>query len=325
MNKDLISIIVPVYNVSSYLDQCIDSLLNQTYSNIEIILVDDGSTDSSGSICDQYAKRDGRIIVIHQTNAGLSSARNSGLNAVHGSYVGFVDGDDFCYPTMYETLYQELTRSQADLAICGYNRLIDEQLVKVKFPYPKLMDSKNFLASLFNFPKFSAKHVHGSTCVNKLYPIDLIGDTRFRKTSGSEDETFLFELSSKLRKVTFIPQNLYVYRLRSGSLSTREGFFQKSYASRLDLRQLSNTRLQEKFLKLAIIKMNIDFVWKKLLNTDTKSWENSRSNFAHIFDTSSINEIFSELGMDMTVKGWICTKRYPVAKILRWIHSPRFR
>ena len=106
--RDSISIIVPVYNVEKYLEKCIDSILNQSYQNLEIILIDDGSTDNSGSICDEYKKKDQRVQVIHQKNQGQSSARNAGLNIAKGSYIGFVDSDDWIEQNMYEKLYKNI-------------------------------------------------------------------------------------------------------------------------------------------------------------------------------------------------------------------------
>ena len=110
----LISIIVPIYNVELYLEKCIESIINQTYKNLEIILVDDGSTDSCGKICDEYAKKDNRIKVIHKINGGLSDARNKGMEIAKGKYIGFVDGDDYVASDMYETLYKFSVKNSLD-------------------------------------------------------------------------------------------------------------------------------------------------------------------------------------------------------------------
>ena len=122
----MISVIVPVYNVEKYLRQCLDSVLAQTYRELEIILVDDGSTDGSGAICDEYATRDSRIKVVHQQNGGLSSARNAGLDLATGEYVAFVDSDDYIHETMLELLYQALVENNADTVICNFER-VDEK------------------------------------------------------------------------------------------------------------------------------------------------------------------------------------------------------
>lgn len=129
----LISVIVPVYKVEPYLHRCIDSIRNQTYTNLEIILVDDGSPDNCGRICDEYAQKDKRIFVIHQENGGLSAARNSGLDRCSGAYIGFVDSDDCIHPEMYERLYKD---------ICTYHtRLAFVIRICVTTAYQKLMTS----------------------------------------------------------------------------------------------------------------------------------------------------------------------------------------
>lgn len=115
----MISVIVPIYNVKDYLIPCIESIINQTFTDLEIILVDDGSTDGCSEICDKYQEMDSRIMVIHKENEGLVSARKAGLKAAHGSYIAYVDGDDWIEPIMYEHMYQELCRQDADIVMCG--------------------------------------------------------------------------------------------------------------------------------------------------------------------------------------------------------------
>ena len=125
MEKELISVIVPVYNIEDYIAQCIESILKQTYSNLEILLVNDGSTDCCPEICDRYAGLDSRIQVIHKSNGGLSSARNSGLNQACGEYIAFIDGDDFIHPEMLEDLYFALKDCDADMSVCNL-QYVDE-------------------------------------------------------------------------------------------------------------------------------------------------------------------------------------------------------
>ena len=126
MGKHLISIIVPVYNISECIEGCIKSILNQSYSNIEIILVDDGSTDGSGSICDKYKEIDSRVVVLHKENGGLSDARNKGLEIAKGDYIGFVDGDDVIHKDMYNTLLRQLLLYDADISICRFQKFTDK-------------------------------------------------------------------------------------------------------------------------------------------------------------------------------------------------------
>ena len=123
MDGEKLSIVVAVYNIEQYLHKCVESLLAQTYSNLEIILVDDGATDGSGTICDDYAEKDSRVHVIHKTNGGLSDARNVGIEAATGTYLAFVDGDDWVDTDMYMCLIQELERTQSDIAVCRYRQI----------------------------------------------------------------------------------------------------------------------------------------------------------------------------------------------------------
>lgn len=121
--SELVSIIVPVYKVEQYLSRCVDSILQQSYSNLEIILVDDGSPDSCGMICDEYQKKDSRVQVIHKSNGGLSDARNYGIEAAQGKYLAFVDSDDWLDFDMIDILYRVLTSQDADIAECSYRNL----------------------------------------------------------------------------------------------------------------------------------------------------------------------------------------------------------
>ena len=117
---DLISVVVPIYNTESYLDKCIGSIVNQRYSNLEIILVDDGSTDNSLDICRKWERADRRIVVLHQENQGLSAARNTGIRTAKGKFIGLVDSDDYIAPDMYLRLYRAITDMNADVAICSF-------------------------------------------------------------------------------------------------------------------------------------------------------------------------------------------------------------
>ena len=132
----LISVIIPVYNVAPYLAACLDSVVSQTYRNLEILLIDDGSTDKSGAICDEYATKDLRIKVVHQANGGVSAARNKGLEIAQGEYIGFVDPDDLTLPQMYETLLDFLRRDKADVSACRYQRFYPDGSIQA-FQFPQ--------------------------------------------------------------------------------------------------------------------------------------------------------------------------------------------
>ena len=154
MNK--ISIIIPIYNVEQYLPQCLDSIINQTYKNLEIILINDGSTDNSGKICDNYAKVDNRIHVFHKKNEGVTSARNLGLDKCTGDFIGFVDPDDFIELNMYEILYNEQQRTNADIVWCNYllyysanNQLLGEINSNIVYNLLNIKQKNKFYSDLF--------------------------------------------------------------------------------------------------------------------------------------------------------------------------------
>ena len=128
--EDKISVIIPLYKVEKYIRGCIDSVISQTYRNLEIILVDDGSPDACGKICDEYAEKDSRIKVVHRKNGGLSAARNTGINFATGKYIAFVDGDDHIHPDMYSQLHFSILQSGADIAICNF-LYVDESGKKI--------------------------------------------------------------------------------------------------------------------------------------------------------------------------------------------------
>lgn len=148
----MISVIVPVYGVEKYLPKCIESLVKQTFKDIEIILVDDGSPDSCGKICDEYAENYEQLVVIHQVNQGVSVARNAGLKIAKGEYIGFVDPDDYVDCQMYEVMVNKLQASLADLVVCGYSKIWESSKKTEKFCLTdKIVSAKNCLNDLFDF------------------------------------------------------------------------------------------------------------------------------------------------------------------------------
>ena len=124
MKEELISVIVPIYNVEQYLEKCIESIISQTYKNLQIILIDDGSNDKSGKICNKYAEKDKRVVVIHKENAGVSEARNTGLDNAKGEWITFVDADDWIEEEYCQRLYNLVIETNSDVALCGYNRVV---------------------------------------------------------------------------------------------------------------------------------------------------------------------------------------------------------
>ncbi len=217
MEKDKISVIVPIYNIEKYIYRCINSILNQTYENLEIILVNDGSTDMCPKICDEYQKRDSRICVIHKENGGLSSARNAGLDVAHGEYIAFIDGDDYIDPHMLENLYFELIKSQADFSVCNV-QYVDEYGEKlIQYPddylkYEVLDANEVFLKSLEQYGYYLV------VVWNKLYKRALWNKYRFPETRYHEDEFSFHPVLEQCKKIVCIKEACYFYVQHEGSI-----------------------------------------------------------------------------------------------------------
>ena len=219
----LISIIIPVYNVEDYLDECIKSVVGQTYESLEIFLVDDGSTDDSGRICDKWAGRDNRIVVLHRENGGVSEARNAALDLIKGDYVGFADADDWCEPGMYETLITAAIKEGADIVMCGFVRCDSYSGKKKK---------KSFIRHDACSPDDAVKHIMGkngyfTSLWNKLFKREsVIKDGNVIKMHSDlffgEDEVWLYEVLQNSRRVSFVPEQLYNWRIRKGSITQPE-------------------------------------------------------------------------------------------------------
>lgn len=213
--KDLVSIVVAIYNIDAFIDKCIVSIIGQTYGYLEIILIDDGSTDKSGAICDDYAKRDSRIIVIHQQNQGLSSSRNNGITVAKGKYITFIDGDDVIRADYVEKLYTAIILGDFDMAISGYQQ-IDEQGNPGWIPCLGSFsaDNETDIYRLFLNQKLHtqawAKLLHRDFIIrHHLY---------FNDGLTIEDVPWLFHVLLFTKKIIAITDPLYYYRQRSSSI-----------------------------------------------------------------------------------------------------------
>jgi glycosyltransferase involved in cell wall biosynthesis len=212
--EPLISVIVPVYNVEKYLRECVDSILQQTYKELEIILVDDGSTDKSGKICEEYAKIDGRIHVIHKKNGGLSDTRNTGLSICMGEYIGFVDSDDWIAPDMYENLYRGCVEFLADISCCGrYIVKNGQQIPAFVLPERVAISPKEAIADML-----IEKNVDVSPC-DKLYSNKFFENVRFPLGEINEDAAIMFNILSCANKIVHVGKAGYYYRKREGSIT----------------------------------------------------------------------------------------------------------
>ena len=240
----MISIIVPIYNVEKYLVQCINSLLNQTYRDLEIILVDDGSSDRCPEICNEYAEKEKRVKVIHQKNAGVSSARNAGLKTARGEFVGFVDSDDWVSPDMYGAMFRAQKSFQTDLIICGYDYFNEDGKIDEKRLYKKadaeFLNQQEVMKRMSDIPP-SVRHF---VC-NKLFTRRLLQGIFFpEQFHSSEDVWFLTKYLLKIKSAVYVHEPLYCNRVRLGS-ATHGG---------LDIRSLADSYQAHEFMYQTIIK-----------------------------------------------------------------------
>ena len=214
-----LSVIVPVYKVEAYLPACIDSILSQTARDLELILIDDGSPDNCGRICDEYAARDPRVLVIHQENRGVSAARNAGLRAASGDFIGFVDPDDWIMPEMLAALLEAAREKDAQIAVCGFT-FCDEKgdpLYTQAVPEGSY-DREALLLSIYGMPN----RLHGSMC-NKLFSRGLLDGLWFDESvTIGEDWLMLYECYCRTDRAVTVPECFYYVRGRSGSATRKE-------------------------------------------------------------------------------------------------------
>lgn len=208
-----ISIIIPVYNCEKYISACIESVLNQTWKNYEIVIVNDGSTDSSGTICDEFAKRDSRITVIHQENRGVSNARNNGLLYATGDVVSFIDGDDTLEPNMYEILITAMIEHNVEIAHCGYKHIVGDEVRLVHDTKRVLVQEKQEAVECL-----ISGRIFGGGLWSKLFRRELLNGLQFRENLKiNEDILFNFEAFYKAAKSVFVDYALYNYIARFGT------------------------------------------------------------------------------------------------------------
>lgn len=230
----LISIIVPVYNVEQYLSKCIESLTKQTLKDIEIILVNDGSTDDSVRICKEYMSRDNRIKLINKINGGLSDARNEGIKIAKGKYIGFVDSDDWVDINMYNNLYDIARKSKADIVQCDFLMVYDE-----KFSLSDTLEGKKVYIQEPIEYLYKGEYVKNIVVWNKIFKKELFDEIEFPVGKVHEDEFTTYKLLMKAKLMVETDFKMYFYRQREGSI-TNSGFSIK----RLDILQALEERKQ---------------------------------------------------------------------------------
>lgn len=213
----LITIIVPVYNVEPYLGKCVDSILNQSYTNLEIILVDDGSPDSCPVICDNYQRADSRVRVIHKINGGLSDARNAALDIMTGNYVGFVDSDDWIAPDMYECLINGILKYGANISMCNVITATQYRYTASSTQKDVVYNPQDALQELF----FDRMENYACT---KLYDAELWRNVRFPVGKNFEDILTIYKTFERAQRIAVLAEAKYYYRIRSDSISGGRDF-----------------------------------------------------------------------------------------------------
>lgn len=209
-----LSIIVPVYNVEKYIKECIDSILNQSFQDFELILVNDGSTDSSGKICNEYSKKDDRIEVIHKDNGGLSSARNAGIEKAKGLYIGFVDSDDWIHENMYSHMIDYANIQNADIVVCN---IMSMRKNGNEIPYTNIKYDISFTREEAMSELFKNEIILFSAC-NKIFRREIFDGLRYKEGIILEDMDLSYKLFNKANKVYYIHNPYYHYRYNDASI-----------------------------------------------------------------------------------------------------------
>lgn len=278
MNQELITVIVPIYNVEKYLSECINSIIKQTYTNIEIILVNDGSTDNSPNICIQFKEKDNRIRLINKENGGLSSARNAGIDIAKGKYLVFIDSDDYVDKKYIERLYNSVIINKTKVAQCGIWKVNDEKekIGKIGYSRNVIKNGKEMIKDIY------ANHWLENIVVwNKIYETSIFKDIRFPLGKINEDEFTTYKILYSETKIPIINDDLYFYRQSNNSLMRK-----KFNIKRLDLLEGLEERI-EFFSKNGDIEL-YNMTIKAYLNKCIESYMNVRIYIENSKDTQKM-------------------------------------
>lgn len=244
MDEKLVSVIIPAYNIEDYIGRCLDSIISQTYKNLEIIVVDDGSRDHTGEILDNYAKKDRRIKVIHKENGGVSSARNKGIEVAEGDYIGFIDGDDLIEPEMYKILVDLLEEENADIAHCGYQMVFPDRV-----DYYHNTGKKKIQTTEEGLKDLLSGEIIEPGLVNKLYKKELIKNCRLDETVKiNEDLLMNYQLFKLSQKSVYYDITPYSYMIRSSSATGVNSLITKREDSLRVLNQIKDDCINNNLL-----------------------------------------------------------------------------
>lgn len=316
-----LSIVVPVYKVERFLDKCIESVLAQTFTDFELILVDDGSPDNCGKMCDEWAAKDDRIRVIHKKNGGLSDARNAGIEAAKGDYIGLVDSDDYIKPDMFEVLVGNLEKYQADISMCGYadvyaNRIRKDNLDRKVYEW-------NQEEAIYQILLGKLLSVHA---VTKLYKRRLFDNVRYPVGKVSEDAYIIMDILKQINKAVFTPYSAYYYVHRGESINTSK--FKEIDLTRIEAHEKNYHFIKENYPRyeriaydrwlgsIAFIGHKIAFSnWKKL---NTESYQQIfsilKQNIFRVYNSNYFSEkrklSITLLILNKKIYKWVMKKIY---------------
>lgn len=305
----MVSIIVPIYKVEAYLEKCIQSIQNQTYKEVEIILVDDGSPDGCGKICDAYAEEDARIKVIHKENGGLSDARNKGLDIAVGDYILFVDSDDYIHPQMVEILLTNLQYTDADMVVCGFKQVWEKD--EVVFPEftsnavaEGIKGEAGKTVEVFRgqdvMNNLQYKNLLTVVAWNKLYKAELFQEIRYPKGRIHEDEFLTHHILHLCKKTAYIKEELYYYLQRSDSImgevkyiGVRDGWI--AYEERLAFLREHGYEQMVLFTKLHMLHYICKFYCRLENRPEAEVFLSGwREKFAELYEQKAVQEILTK-------------------------------
>ena len=268
--EELVSIVIPIYNVEQYLEECIKSVIMQTYTTLQIILVDDGSTDNSGEIADNFVKEDKRIQVIHKKNGGLSDARNYGIELATGKYITFIDSDDYVENTYIEKLYNAIKKNNTKVSQCNISKVNNQNEVieEIGYNVNEVKNTKKMLKEIY-----SQHWIENTVVWNKMYLTELFKDIRYPIGKIHEDEFITYKILYNVKEIALVNEHLYNYRENVNSITRRKFTLSKldileAFEERLEFFKKNNEQQLHELTLIEYAKILIDYYIK--CNEDLK-------------------------------------------------------
>ncbi|MDD3142301.1 MAG: glycosyltransferase [Lachnospiraceae bacterium] len=312
-----LSVIVAVYNIETYLEKCVRSIINQTYKKLEIILVDDGSTDHSGEICDLLAKEDSRIRVIHKKNGGLSDARNAGIEIATGEFIAFVDGDDWIDSDMYESMLYELKKYHADVVICSFRKIYNDKIVDESTGKVFCYEGKEALRRVLS--EVDSVRIQNAVW-NKVCRKAFLGEQRFPKGKWYEDVVFTTKFIARASRCIYLDSSKYNYVMdRKGSIMN-VGFSQRILTDLIPA-YLEKAAFLKEIREIELLHIHQYFYYKNLLLWYLQLYRSKDVNKFR-FMNEIRNRIVDELPIDSCIYNWEGANRNEKRKLDLFVVSP---